>query len=69
MKTLILAAATTAALALAGTSTATAFGNCPEWLCGSNGTQLTGIAPQGSKAKQPVVNAVTLPSGQTVDLR
>jgi hypothetical protein len=69
MKTLILAAAATAGLGLAAASTANAFGNCEEWMCGMNGTQLTGTVAQAVKAKQPVVNIVTLPSGEAVDLR
>ena len=43
MKTLIISAFAAAALATAA-STANAFGNCPPWMCSSNGTQLTGIA-------------------------
>ena len=34
-----------------------------------NGPQLTGIALQSLEANQPVVTTVTLPSGETVDLR
>jgi hypothetical protein len=37
--------------------------------CGTNGTQLTGIARPALEAKRPVVKAVTLPSGEPVDLR
>jgi hypothetical protein len=65
----LLAAVSTAVLTLAATSTANAFGNCDEWICGMNGTQLTGIVTQAVKAKQPIVNIVTLPSGEAVDLR
>src|SRR5207248_3335845 len=38
---------------------------------GSNlqGPQLTGVALQSFEANQPIVIAVTLPSGETVDLR
>jgi hypothetical protein len=35
----------------------------------ANGPQLTGIALQSVAYNQPVVIAVTLPSGETVDLR
>ena len=59
---LALAAATTAALGAAATSSAYAGSNL-------NGPQLTGIALQSIEANQPVVTAVTLPSGATVDLR
>jgi hypothetical protein len=73
------AAAVTAVLTLAAASSANA-GGCDDWGCGtngpqltgidgSNGTQLTGIAAQGIKARQPVVTAVTLPSGKIVELR
>jgi hypothetical protein len=34
-----------------------------------NGPQLTGIALHSLNSNQPVVTAVTLPSGETVDLR
>jgi hypothetical protein len=34
-----------------------------------NGPQLTGIVLQSLAFNQPVVTAVTLPSGETVDLR
>ena len=59
---LALAAATTAALGAAATSTAYAGSQL-------NGPQLTGIALQSIESKQPVVIAVTLPSGEIVDLR
>ena len=53
-----------AAAALGAAATSTAY-------AGSNiqGPQLTGIALQALEAHQPVVTAVTLPSGDTVDLR
>ena len=62
MNKLALAAAATAALGAAATSTAYAGSNM-------NGPQLTGIALQSLESNQPVVTAVTLPSGDTVDLR
>ena len=34
-----------------------------------HGPQLTGIALQSLESHQPVVTTVTLPSGDTVDLR
>jgi len=65
MKTLAFTAAI--ALGLAAVSTASAH-EC-EFLCTGNGPQLTGIAPSAVKAQQPIIEAVTLPSGKTVDLR
>ena len=62
MTKLALAAAATAALGAAATSTAYAGSNM-------NGPQLTGIALQSLESNQPVVTAVTLPAGDTVDLR
>jgi hypothetical protein len=45
-------------------------GGCEEWGCGAtNGTMLTGIVPERTEAIEPVVSAVTLPSGETVALR
>ena len=62
MNKLALAAAATAALGAAATSTAYAGSSL-------NGPQLTGVALQSLESNQPVVTAVTLPSGDTVDLR
>jgi hypothetical protein len=59
---LVLAAAATAALGAAAASTAYAGSSL-------NGPQLTGVALQSLEASQPVVMAVSLPSGETVDLR
>jgi hypothetical protein len=69
MKKLALAAAAVAALAAASTTDVMAFAGfgCPPWMC--NGPQLTGIALPPVKSQQPIVNAVTLPSGETVALR
>jgi hypothetical protein len=67
MKTLTFAVAALAALVAA--STADARPPCDNFVCGSNGTQLTGIARPALEAKRPVVNAVTLPSGETVNMR
>ena len=68
MTKLILAAFAAAAL-FAVTSSANAGSGvgCPIWMCGSNGTQITGIA-LGS-ASTGTVHAVILPSGEIVDLR
>jgi hypothetical protein len=62
MNKLVLAAAATAALGAAAASTAYAGSNM-------NGPQLTGVALQSLASNQPVVIAVTLPSGDTVALR
>ena len=62
MNKLALAAVATAALGAAATSPAYAGSNI-------NGPQLTGIALQSAASNQPVVTAVRLPSGETVDLR
>jgi len=62
MNKLALAAVATAALGAAATSPAYAG-------IALNGPQLTGIALHFVEANQPVVTAVTLPSGETVDLR
>ena len=62
MNKLALAAVATAALGAAVTSPAYAGSSL-------NGPQLTGIALQSLASNQPVVIAVTLPSGETVDLR
>jgi hypothetical protein len=59
---LILAAAATVALGAATASNA-------HGLWQLQGPQLTGIALQSFETNQPVVTAVTLPSGETVDLR
>jgi hypothetical protein len=62
MNKLALAAAATAVLGAAATSSAYAGSN-------TQGPQLTGIALQSLESSQPVVIAVTLPSGDTVALR
>jgi hypothetical protein len=62
MNKFALAAVATAALGAAATSPAYAR-------ITANGPQLTGIALHSVEANQPVVIAVTLPSGETVDLR
>jgi len=67
-----LALATVAAAALGTAATASAgpvVHDCDEFLCTGNGPQLTGMALPSVKAKQPIVTAVTLPSGETVVLR
>ena len=62
MNKFALAAVATAALGAAAASPAYAR-------VSGNGPQLTGIALQSVAYNQPVVIAVTLPSGETVDLR
>jgi hypothetical protein len=69
MKALVLTAAALAALTAATTADARPLGHCAPWVCGENGTRLTGIARPALEAKRPAVTAVTLPSGETVDLR
>jgi hypothetical protein len=43
-----------------------AVGGCAKWICGDNGTFLSGIQVQGLK---PVVGTVILPSGEKFELR
>ena len=62
MNKLALAAVATAALGAAAASHAYARVT-------ANGPKLTRIALHSVKINQPVVTAVTLPSGETVDLR
>ena len=62
MNKFALAAVATAAFGAIATSPAYAGSQL-------NGPQLTGIALHSLAANQPVVTAVTLPSGETVDLR
>jgi hypothetical protein len=62
MNKFALAAVATAALGAAATSPAYAR-------ITANGPQLTGIALQSVEINHSVVTAVTLPSGETVDLR
>jgi hypothetical protein len=61
------AVAAAAAGAAAGASTSSGTG-CQDDFCPKNGPQLTGIARPALEAKRPVVNAVILASGETVDL-
>ena len=61
------AAAAAAAAAAAGA--ASTGGGCQDDFCPTNGPQLTGLALPTVRSQQPIVNAVTLPSGETVDLR
>jgi hypothetical protein len=65
MNKFALAAVATAALGAAAASPAYSFVPGSQ----SQGPQLTGIALQSFEASQPVVTTVTLPSGETVDLR
>ena len=70
MKALVFAAAIAAVLGTAATANARPLGiDCDDFLCGSNGSQLTGIALSDVKARRPIIKAVTLPSGDRVDLR
>ena len=61
MNKFALAALATAALGAAATSPAYAGSSL-------NGPQLTGVALQSFETNQPIVIAVTLPSGETVDM-
>jgi hypothetical protein len=62
-------AAATGLLASTGTAEARpGAGGCAPWVCGSNGTQLTGIRIDGN-ASSALAEAVTLPSGEIVRLR
>jgi hypothetical protein len=64
------AGAAAGATAAAGAGASTGGSNCQSaGICPKNGPQLTGIAPRTAVAKRPVVNAVTLPSGEAVELR
>lgn len=63
MTKLALAVATTAALGAATTSSYAAPG------FSLNGPLLSGIALQTLELNQPLITAVVLPSGETVDLR
>jgi len=67
MQTLAFTAAI--ALGVAAVSTASARPDCDNFLCTGNGPQRTGLALPTVKSQQPIVNAVTLPSGETIDLR
>jgi hypothetical protein len=71
MKKLALGAAAIAALAVASTANALPLGagGCPIWMCGTNGPQLSGAALPAVKAQQPIVKAVTLPSGEIIAVR
>ena len=76
MRKFVLAIAMAAALGGAGLGTTAAHpldderGGCEDWGCGTtNGTKLTGIALPSVASRQPVVTAVKLPSGETIDLR
>jgi len=66
----VAAAALAAGLGTAATASAGPLGiDCDDFLCGSNGPQLTGIALSDVKARRPIIKAVTLPSGETVGPR
>ena len=58
-----------AAAAGAAAAASSSYMDCQEGPCPKNGPQLTGIALQTAIAKQPIIDAVTLPSGETVELR
>jgi len=57
------------AAAGAAAAASSSYTNCDDGPCPKNGPQLTGMALPSVKAKQPIVTAVTLPSGETVILR
>ena len=63
------AAAAAGAAAGAAAAASSALTDCQDGPCPRNGPQLTGIALQTAIAKQPIIDAVTLPSGETVELR
>ena len=65
----LLANAVAAAAAGAAAAASSSYMDCQEGPCPKNGPQLTGIALQTAIAKQPIIDAVTLPSGETVELR
>jgi hypothetical protein len=53
-------------ISISTASVASAAGVCPDWACGSNGTQVTGTV---ISAKAFAVAAVTLRSGEKVKVR
>ena len=65
----LLGNALAAAAAGAAAAAASAATNCDDGPCPKNGRQITGIALPTVTFQQPIVNAVTLPSGETIDLR
>jgi hypothetical protein len=69
MNTTVCAVAAVAALVAAATAEARPLWNCDEWICGANGPQLTGIVRPALDANRPLVTAVTLASGETVEVR
>jgi hypothetical protein len=64
-KTLFGAALVAGIALFANVDGAHAAGGCFKWICGDNGTLLSGIQVQGLK---PVVSTVILPSGETVEM-
>ena len=65
LRTIAIVAAT-AAVVVASSANAVS-GGCDDWGCGSNGTQVTGIA--FSSVSNGNVSSVILPSGETVEVR
>jgi hypothetical protein len=63
------AAARAAAAAAAAAAGAGISGGCQVDDCPRNGPQLTGLALPTVRSQHPIVNAVTLSSGEAVDLR
>jgi hypothetical protein len=51
IKRILATAAVAVTFGLAGTSPARAVGGCAKWMCGDNGTQLTGVAVQALEAR------------------
>ena len=58
-----------AAAAGAAAAASSSYMDCQEGPCPKNGPQLTGIALPTIKAKRSAVTAVTLPSGEIIELR
>jgi hypothetical protein len=67
LKQLALATFAATAFVAATLSNANASG-CPTWMCGSNGTQLTGIALP-PEFGPPTLIHIVLPAGEIIDSR
>ena len=65
----LLGNALAAAAAGAAAAAASVSAGCQDGPCPSNGPQRTGLALPTVKSQQRIINAVTLPSGETIDLR
>ena len=70
MNKLAIGALALLALASAASIAEARPGDCDDdWGCGMNGTQLTGIVLPGAAAGGITIQAVKLPSGETVNQR